>query len=383
MNPEQLVAPPDPFGLPAPTLLFVFLMNLTLVLHFIAMGYVLTTTLLHVPLALGARLGNVAHWVLRRTEGPLPVALSFTITLGVAPLLFVQALYQPVFYTANILIGYQWFGIVFVLMLGFYMIYVVYGGRAFGRWQLPPPVHALGRLIISLTILYMLVTMTANALLSLHPEKWQAVRESGGNFLAMDESIFAPRVLHNLFAALIIGGVWMIALGRRSLRVETDDIPRNGARHLLKLGAMIAGVGTMLQVMIGLWLFVMEIDAVQDMLFSARPAATLWMISLLFVLALMVLSFMAPLVDRPWLTWALWASLVGVLAGMFAAREASRQLHLQEYFTLESWEINPQLSSLALFLFLFVAALATLAVMIRWMTQDWRSNNPPPGEDPS
>ena len=37
--------------------------------------------------------------------------ISLTITTGVAPLLFIQVLYQQFFYTATILIGWVWFGL--------------------------------------------------------------------------------------------------------------------------------------------------------------------------------------------------------------------------------------------------------------------------------
>jgi len=42
----------------------------------------------------------------------LPVFVSFTVTLGVAALLFVQVIYGNLLYTSSILIGAAWLGVV-------------------------------------------------------------------------------------------------------------------------------------------------------------------------------------------------------------------------------------------------------------------------------
>jgi succinate dehydrogenase/fumarate reductase cytochrome b subunit len=379
MNPRDLIPPLDPYGVPAPVWLFVLLLNLTLVLHFIAMGYVLAATLLHVILTPAAREGTAAEWMLRRTEGPLPVALSFTITLGVAPLLFVQVLYQPVFYTANVLIGYQWFGVILVLMAGFYLIYLLWGGKCLGR-RVPLGLQTAGRLLIFGSILYVLATMTVNALLGMMPDGWKAVRESGGNFLLMHTPILLPRLLHNLLAALAIGGVWLIALGARSERLESDSdagepgraAARAGATRLRKIGAMTVMAGAFLQMVVGVWLILVEKPDVQKMLFSGRPASMLWMTALLGVTVLLMLGVWT-LMKRPGnLILALWGVLALILSGMFAAREASREIHLAPYMNIDNWTVKPQLSSLALFFFLFIVALGLVGLMIVWLVKGWR-----------
>jgi succinate dehydrogenase/fumarate reductase cytochrome b subunit len=375
MNAKELVAPVDPYGLPAPVWVFVLLLNVTLVLHFIAMGYVLTTTLLHIPWSLAARPGNTAEWMLRRTEGPLPVALSFTITLGVAPLLFVQVLYQPVFYTANILIGYQWIGVIGVLMAGFYLIYLLWGGKCLGR-EIPRGVQAMGRLLIFASILYVGLTMTVNALIGLRPEQWPAIRASSGLSLLHDEPLFWPRLLHNLLAAVVIGGVWMVALGSRSERVESEETARTGGTQLRKLGAVLVMSATFLEMAIGVWLLVVAEKDVQSMLFSGRPAAILWMTSLLGVAALLMLGVWT-LIKRPGAgILAVWGVLALVLGGMFAGRQAAREVRLAPYLNLhEDWVVRPQIGSLALFLVLFVVALGIVGLMAKWLVEGWRGKD--------
>jgi hypothetical protein len=54
----------------------------------------------------------------------LPFMLGCGITAGVAPLLFIQLLYQRRFYTANLLLGPRWLAIVPALIVGFYALYL-------------------------------------------------------------------------------------------------------------------------------------------------------------------------------------------------------------------------------------------------------------------
>ncbi len=51
--------------------------------------------------------------------------LSAAITAGVAPLLFVQILYQRAFYTANLLLFHRWMAILPALLVGFYALYLL------------------------------------------------------------------------------------------------------------------------------------------------------------------------------------------------------------------------------------------------------------------
>ncbi len=69
-----------------------------------------------------------------RTRDWLPFALGLAITAGVAPLLFVQVLYQPRFYTSNLLLFHRWMAIVPALIVGFYLLYLAKSERAL-RWR--------------------------------------------------------------------------------------------------------------------------------------------------------------------------------------------------------------------------------------------------------
>jgi hypothetical protein len=64
----------------------------------------------------------------------LPFMLGCGITAGVAPLLFLQLLYQRRFYTANLLLGPRWIAIVPALIAGFYALYLA-KATARARWR--------------------------------------------------------------------------------------------------------------------------------------------------------------------------------------------------------------------------------------------------------
>ena len=65
---------------------------------------------------------------------------SAAITAGVAPLLFLQILYQREFYTANLLLFNRWMAILPVLIVGFYSLYLIKGDWL---WQQRWPLRAV------------------------------------------------------------------------------------------------------------------------------------------------------------------------------------------------------------------------------------------------
>jgi hypothetical protein len=124
-----------PFGLEGPTAFYLVLYLSTLLIHIVFMNYVLAGS---------AYLA--AHSVFRgRTndESPLaellrdwmPFMLSAAITAGIAPLLFLQVLYQERFYTANLLLFSRWMAILPVLIAGFYLSYLL-KSKLVHRWPL-------------------------------------------------------------------------------------------------------------------------------------------------------------------------------------------------------------------------------------------------------
>lgn len=115
---------PFPFGFPAATQLYLVLLVLTLLIHMVFMHYVLAgTAYLACGRLFGRRRAADCGWQQRLVDW-LPFATGLAITAGVAPLLFVQILYQREFYTANLLLSHRWMAILPVLLVCFYLLYL-------------------------------------------------------------------------------------------------------------------------------------------------------------------------------------------------------------------------------------------------------------------
>ena len=117
----------DPLPQPAPAWLLWALLQLTFFLHLLAMNVVLGGSIL------------VLHWrASRRKEGAehraeitrvfaraLPVAIAAAVTLGVAPLLFVQVLYGRLFLPSSVLMAWWWLAVVPLIILAYYGAYAL------------------------------------------------------------------------------------------------------------------------------------------------------------------------------------------------------------------------------------------------------------------
>ncbi len=165
---------PFPFGFDGPMALYLTLYTLTLAVHVAFMSYVVAGTALLAALNLAGRAPTspaaaiLADW--------LTVALSVAITAGVAPLLFIQILYQKSFYTANLLLSHRWMLILPALIIGFYLLYLVKPHPAPTRPRWVGLAAIFGALIC---FLFTGASWTENHLLSQRPDLWASFYGSG------------------------------------------------------------------------------------------------------------------------------------------------------------------------------------------------------------
>ena len=91
----------DPMGVPFFPVVFQALMVLLFAFHIIFMNFALGTSFLSAYgwLRSGERWTRLSRSMVRATT----VNLSMTILLGIAPLLFVQVIYDPFWYASNML----------------------------------------------------------------------------------------------------------------------------------------------------------------------------------------------------------------------------------------------------------------------------------------
>jgi hypothetical protein len=194
-----------PSELAWPTSGYVALYLVTLLLHALFMSYVVGGTLMVAFVRL--------HGV--REDGPvtrtlvdwLPFALSAAITAGVAPLLFIQLLYQREFYTANLLSFHRWMAILPVLIGAFYLLYVL-KARPHTRWLSAGVASA-----VALSVLFVAWSWIENHMLSLNPGVWAQQYESGA-LAYRDPAVFLRLVFW--VALALPTACWLLALQLRA-----------------------------------------------------------------------------------------------------------------------------------------------------------------------
>jgi len=161
----------------------------TLALHAVLIGYVL------------AGAGYAAVAALRRRPDPiasaardwLPFFLGAAITAGVAPLLFIQLLYQDRFYTADLLQGPRWLAIVPALVVGFYALYVHKASTRPGRSR-------AAIVVAVLCFAFVAWSWTEHHLLMEDDASWHAMYAAGRRVYA--SAAVAPRLALWLAATL-------------------------------------------------------------------------------------------------------------------------------------------------------------------------------------
>ena len=191
-----------PWALGGPLSLYLGLYVVTLALHAAFVGYVLGGS------------GWVAVAALRRRPDPvaaaardwLPFALGAAITAGVAPLLFVQLVYQDRFYTSNLLLFNRWMAVVPVLIVGFYLLYLNKSDRLRRR-----SARAAVAIAAALCFVFVAWSWTENHLLGLDERAWPRFYAEGRLFYT--SPALAPRLVTWLFAALPVfaaGAAWQV-----------------------------------------------------------------------------------------------------------------------------------------------------------------------------
>lgn len=180
-------------NLPTENLLYLVLYLGTLLLHVIAMHYVLGGALFVAGTELFRAVRepcDATRSILAVLRDWLPLALGVTITLGVAPILFVQLLYKQEFYTANLLLLHRWMAILPVLIVAFYLLYLQKSAWLPDRGWLRAGV-ATG---VLLAFLFVAWSWTENHLLSIAGQQtWTEHYAAGRSFHSTGELL--PRLL--------------------------------------------------------------------------------------------------------------------------------------------------------------------------------------------
>jgi hypothetical protein len=354
MQTQAVIPAVDPIPLPGPVWLFWTLLILTFLLHTIAMNCVVGGTLISIVAYL--RRGRP---LFERLAGDLsrkiPSLLAATITLGVAPLLFVQVLYGRFFYSSSVVLAWVWLSVVAILIIGYYASY----GVAFKGEGTRYRYFSVVSLLTFLTIAFI---YTNNFTLMLTPEKWfgKYLASTVGLNLNLDERMLWPRLVHTLVASIAVAGLLVVLLGL--LKWKKDEAY---ARFLVRQGAYWFIVPTMLQFLAGMG-FLISLPQDKMMLYlGGNLAASLFfgaaLSAALLAVLLMLLALQSQTPHRS--AFASMALVFFTLACMALMRDALRSAYLRSY--LEAPDVRIQWSVLTLFLALFAGSLVLWGAMLK------------------
>jgi hypothetical protein len=326
-----------------------FLLVFTFILHLLPMNFLLGGA---VMLAVSSFLGrnDTRHREFARRAGSaLPPVVAFAITLGVAPLLFLQLVYGQLFYTSSVLMAWFWLAVILLVLLGYYGVYWFTMQR-----------EELGRraawVMLASAVVFLLVAFifSRNMTAMLRPQDFynEFMKGEVGVSLGRLSGSGLARLLHFVVASMAIAGLG-VALLSRLWRREAPEFAAWAHRYGLRW--FQAGTGT--EILVGIW-FLLSLPAeVRGQFLGASTLATVLLV------AAVVLAIAALVVARHSLALSTLA-IVGTVSVMAVIRHLVRIAYLHPYFDPRSLPMHGQWVVFVLFAALLVAGIATVAWML-------------------
>jgi hypothetical protein len=351
----------DPLPQPAPAWLLWALLQLTFFFHLLAMNVVLGGSILALHWRMSRRPGDAAQRtaVTGAFAKALPVAVAAAVTLGVAPLLFVQVLYGRIFLTSSVLMAWWWLAVVPLVILAYYGAYLLaLRGATLGP-RAKTVAGGVALLFVAVAFLY-----TSNVTRSLRPDTFvEAWRQDGaGLTLNLADPTLWPRYLHMLFGAVAVAGLAVALYGL--VRREREPAVASWA---MRKGTVLFGTATAVNIFVGMWFLLAQPKAILLRLIGGDTwAMTLLALGILLGIASGGVALLAMgATDAARATAAQVGVLLPTLVVMVLLRDQVRQLVLRDAgFEHPAW-VAPQWGPLAAFAVLLVAAVATITWMAR------------------
>ena len=348
----------DPNPLPAPYWVLKTLLVATFFLHILAMNFMLGGAVL--ALLARWRKGNLfGNRIFFDVARKVPSLLAATITLGIAPLLFVQVLYGQYFYTSSILIAWPWFLVIVFLIAAYYGFYFVsYRGERRPR--------AAGRVMLFSTALVLIIGFiyTNNITLSHVPSRWaqKYFSSAAGWNLNLSEPTLFPRYLHFMTAAVAVGGLLLVLIAWTKWKEDSEY-----ARSIFQFGGKAFLYSTMAQFVVGMW-FLVSLPRDLRMLFMGDNTLATALLGFGMAGALISIFLMSEALKKDNIRLAAFAvsGITGlVILSMSVMRDILRDAYLQPYFHPQEFAVKTQWSPFLLFLGLFIAGVVLWIVMLK------------------
>ncbi|MCK5124832.1 MAG: hypothetical protein KAR42_01110 [candidate division Zixibacteria bacterium] len=338
-------------SIPGPYWLFTVLHWLILTLHLLAMNFLMGGVLLMIM----AKNSPYRKLLFFENIKVFPTVMAATITLGVAPLLFLQVIYGEFFYSASIISGWQWLLIIPVLLVVYYLFYTASIKKSLsdsGRIKL---------LLISLTgLVFVSFTITMISDLASKPYLWAELYQSSPSGWSLNPSwgqtIF--RWIHIMSGALAVAGIII------QLYVLYFDKVK-GNRELLFFGGRVFLMGVLSAATAAvIYLLTLEPVVLRQFLHSPGLHVLTTAIVINIIIAFLVYKSSESLSPKPMVLTSAILAFVGVFL-MVMTRHYLRLVFLEGKFDPAALQTSDDYSPLIMFLITFVIGLVALFWMLK------------------
>ncbi len=354
----SLIPSYDMLGLPILPWIAQVLMALTLALHWSFLAMTAGGAAAYVVNRYNS--SNSDTMALKGISAFLPFSLSMAMTLGIAPLLFVQVLYGNFFYTANILMGYVWLGLLVLTIVNFYLLYL-------GFWLTK---HQRGVRCVGILILLLLagsaLILSSNATLTQNPQVWETFRANKGIVPYLGDATLLPRWTFAIFALLGGGGLFVAIYSLLQSGTKNETAGREISKAVLVSVVGMAGI-----LIAGFWASRSLPQAARSNLFGSGESVFVYIAAASFALAFVLT--LSSWFDKSVLKLGFSAVLffLGLLATA-ALRDTLRRIALDKQLNLTEITVHSQWDSFALFLVIFILGL----VLVAYIVKEGFLNNP-------
>lgn len=373
LEPVTALPQPDTLPLPGPAWLLHLLLLFGFLLHVLAMNLALGGGVLAAASALRAGRDERHRRLARVLATWLTPAFALTVTFGIVPLLFLQALYGHLFYSSSVLVAWPWLAVPLLVMLAYYLAYA----HDLGFERLRPA----GRAVVAFTgvalLLFVAAIYVSNVTLMHHPEAFRDLyfADPGGARLWFGDGQAPPRYLHMVFGAVATAALLVAWLGQRAQR-RGDEAWGAWAK---RRGVLWFLVATIVEVGLGFW-FLAALPSDLMLAFMGRDALATALLVVAVVLAFGMIGHAAMAANRN--LAPLLGMYVVTLLVMVWLRDLVRERMLAPGFRIDGLDSEPQWALVALFGATLVAGLGVLLVVLRRAAREWRGPESPAPHDP-
>ncbi len=340
-------------GIPFYPIVFQVLMVLTFALHIIFVNFTLGTSFL----AVYGYFKGEGYWrrLSRTVAKAVPVNVSMAMVLGVAPLLFVQVVYDPFWYVSNTLSAVWVIGFILIMMIAYSFTYIFY----LRREKKEGKGYAFFGIVAVALFLLAGVIMHSLGYQLLQPGKWLGWYIKGNIVDASGASLHAfqlPRFLHFIIPSIAMAGIFLMLYAWYF--EKRGDMDRGYIQWIGRTGAKMAFLFTAIQAAIGFW-WLLSLPG--ELGFFMNPffliGAALGMVLLVFLSNAQrnPVKYAVPSIGGAFLT----------IFGMSYTREALRMKYLGRFdFSIFNYGLNIDWGSTLLFMSTFLMGLVIVSYLL-------------------